>query len=38
MSNANIVSTPASINFTISAADKVASLIQEENNPKLNFI
>lgn len=29
--------TKTSINFTASAADKVASLIEEEGNPKLNL-
>jgi iron-sulfur cluster insertion protein len=31
------VATPTGIYFSVSAADKVASLIAEENNPKLNL-
>ncbi len=35
MTTAN--SSTTGINFTVSAADKVASLIAEENNPRLNL-
>lgn len=32
-----LFTTPANIYFSVAAADKVASLIAEENNPKLNL-
>lgn len=33
----NVSHIPTSVRFTVSAADKVAQLILEENNPKLNL-